>query len=338
MPHPLEQLRDDALREIDSAPNEQSLEAARVKYLGRSGSISAWGEQMKTLSKEEKPIVGKLLNEVRQAVTAAIDARVENFRARKESDTLSKIDISLPGTPHAIGSLHPLTQILERSISIFRRMGFALADGPDVEDEWHCFDALNTPPDHPARNEQDTFYLPDGRLLRTHTSTVQIRAMQAAPPPMRVIAPGAAYRRDEVDATHSAQFHQIEGLYVDQNVSVADLKGSLEFFMRELFGAETAVRFRPHYFPFTEPSFEIDVKSKALKGGERWIEVAGSGIVHPAVFEQVNKARGDSAYDPEKWTGYAFGLGMDRLAMILFDIPDIRFFAQNDLRFLRQFA
>jgi phenylalanyl-tRNA synthetase alpha chain len=336
--HPLEQLRDEALREIGSAPNEQSLEAARVKYLGRSGSVSAWGEQMKTLSKEEKPIVGKLLNEVRQAVTAAIDARTESFRSQKESAALSKIDISLPGTPHEIGSLHPLTQILERSISIFRRMGFALADGPDVEDEWHCFDALNTPPDHPARNEQDTFYLPDDQLLRTHTSTVQIRAMQAAPPPMRVIAPGAAYRRDEVDATHSAQFHQIEGLYVDENVSVADLKGSLEFFFLELFGAETAVRFRPHYFPFTEPSFEIDVKSKALKGGERWIEVAGSGIVHPAVFEQVNKARGDKAYDPEKWTGYAFGLGMDRLAMILFDIPDIRFFAQNDLRFLRQFA
>jgi phenylalanyl-tRNA synthetase alpha chain len=336
--HPLEQLRDEALREIESAPNEQSLEAARIKYLGRSGSVSVWGEQMKTLPKEEKPIVGKLLNEVRQAMTAAIDGRTESFRSQKESAALSKIDVSLPGTPHEIGSLHPLTQMLERSISIFRRMGFALADGPDVEDEWHCFDALNTPPDHPARNEQDTFYLPDGRLLRTHTSTVQIRAMQAAPPPMRVIAPGAAYRRDEVDATHSAQFHQIEGLYVDENVSVADLKGSLEFFMRELFGAETAVRFRPHYFPFTEPSFEIDVKSKALKGGERWIEVCGSGIVHPAVFEQVNKARGDKAYDPEKWTGYAFGLGMDRLAMILFDIPDIRFFAQNDLRFLKQFA
>jgi len=198
--------------------------------------------------------------------------------------------------------------------------------------------SLNTPPDHPARNEQDTFYLPDGRLLRTHTSTVQIRAMQAAPPPLRVIAPGAAYRRDEVDATHSAQFHQIEGLYVDENVSVADLKGTLEFFMRELFGPDTAVRFRPHYFPFTEPSFEIDVKSKTLKGGEQWIEVCGSGMVHPAVFEEVNKARRDHAYDPKKWTGYAFGLGMDRLAMILFDIPDIRLFAQNDLRFLKQFA
>jgi phenylalanyl-tRNA synthetase alpha chain len=338
MAHPLEQLRDDALREIGDARDEQSLEAARVRYLGRNGSISAWGEQMKTLGQNEKPVVGKLLNEVRNAVTAALEQAAVKFRGAKETEALAKIDISLPGTPAERGSLHPLTQMLERGIQTFRRMGFALADGPDIETEWHCFDALNTPPDHPARNEQDTFYLPDGRLLRTHTSTVQIRAMQAAPPPIRVIAPGAAYRRDEVDATHSAQFHQIEGLYVDQNVSIADLKGTFEFFMRELFGPDTAVRFRPHYFPFTEPSFEIDVKSKALKGGEQWIEVCGCGMVHPAVFEEINKARGDDAYDPEKWSGFAFGAGMDRLAMILFDIPDLRLFAQNDLRFLKQFA
>ena len=230
--HPLEQLRDEALREIESARDEQALEAARVRYLGRSGSVSSWGEQMKTLAKEEKPTVGKLLNEVRTAVTAAIEARTRQFQSQKESASLGKIDISLPGAtgptgysgysgystsltgysgylPLERGSLHPLTQMLERSIEIFRRMGFALADGPDIEDEWHCFDALNTPPEHPARNEQDTFYLPDGRVLRTHTSTVQIRTMQSAPPPIRVIAPGAAYRRDEVDATHSAQFHQI---------------------------------------------------------------------------------------------------------------------------------
>jgi phenylalanyl-tRNA synthetase alpha chain len=338
MSHPLEQLRDEALRQIESASDEQALETTRVKYLGRSGSISSWGEQMKALAKEEKPVVGKLLNEVRNAVTAAIETRNAQFRLQKESGALAKIDISLPGTPHEIGSLHPLHQMHERAIQIFRRMGFALAEGPDVETEWYCFDALNTPPDHPARNEQDTFYLPDGRLLRTHTSTVQIRAMESVSPPLRVIAPGAAYRRDEVDATHSAQFHQIEGLYVDENVSVADLKGELEFFLRELFGFETEVQFRPHYFPFTEPSLEVYVRSKALKRGEQWIEVAGCGMVHPAVFEAVDKARGDKAYDPEKWSGYAFGLGMDRLAMILFDIPDIRLFAQNDLRFLRQFA
>src|SRR2546427_2735815 len=336
--HPLEQLRDDALREIESARDEQALETARVKYLGRSGSVSAWGEQMKTLPKEEKPVIGKLLNEVRSSVTAAIELRAQQFRSQRESGALTKIDISLPGTPHEIGALHPLTQMLERSIQIFRRMGFALADGPDVEDEWHCFDALNMPPEHPARNEQDTFYLSDGRLLRTHTSTVQIRALESAPPPLRVIAPGAAYRRDEIDATHSAQFHQIEGLYVDKNVSVADLKGTLEFFMRELFGPDTEVQFRPHYFPFTEPSLEIYVKSKALKKGEQWIEVAGSGMGHPAVFEEVNKARGHNAYDPAKWTGYAFGLGMDRLATILVDIPEHRLVAPDDLRFLRQFA
>ena len=338
MPHPLEQLRDEALREIESATDEQALETTRVKYLGRSGSVSAWGEQMKALAKEEKPVVGKLLNEVRTAVTAAIETRTAQFRLHKESGALAKVDISLPGTPHEIGSLHPLHQMHERAIQIFRRMGFALAEGPDVETEWYCFDALNTPPDHPARNEQDTFYLSDGRLLRTHTSTVQIRAMESARPPLRVIASGAAYRRDEVDATHSAQFHQIEGLYVDENVSVADLKGELEFFLRELFGFETEVQFRPHYFPFTEPSLEVYVRSRALKRGEQWIEVAGCGMVHPAVFEAINKARGDKAYDPEKWSGYAFGLGMDRLAMILFDIPDIRLFVQNDLRFLRQFA
>ncbi|MFL6514729.1 MAG: phenylalanine--tRNA ligase subunit alpha [Chthoniobacterales bacterium] len=337
-PHALEQLRELALQEISEANDEQGLETIRVRYLGKAGRISLWSEQMKTLTKEEKPVVGKLLNEVRTLVTEALEKRTTALQSEREVQALAGVDISLPGSTGDIGSLHPLTQMLDRSIAIFRRMGFALAEGPDVDDEWHCFDALNTPPDHPARNEQDTFYLPDGRLLRTHTSTVQIRTMSAAPPPIRVIAPGAAYRRDEVDATHSAQFHQIEGLYVDENVSVADLKGTLEFLMRELFGPETAVRFRPHYFPFTEPSFEIDVKSKALKGGERWIEVCGSGMVHPAVFEQVNAARGDDAYDPEKWTGFAFGLGMDRLAMILFEIPDIRFFAQNDLRFLKQFA
>jgi len=338
MTHPLEQLRDDALREIESARDEKSLEAVRVKYLGKNGSVSAWGERMKTLAKDERPVVGKLLSDARNTVTAAIEQRGAKIRAEEEFDALAKIDISLPGTPHETGSLHPLHQMHDRAIQIFRRMGFALAEGPDIETEWYCFDALNTPADHPARNEQDTFYLPDGRLLRTHTSTVQIRTMESAPPPIRVIASGAAYRRDELDATHSPQFHQIEGLYVDKNVSVADLKGELEFFIRELFGAETEVQFRPHYFPFTEPSLEIHVRSKALKSGEQWIEVAGCGIVHPAVFEAVNQARGDNAYDPEKWSGYAFGLGMDRLAMILFEIPDIRLFSQNDLRFLRQFT
>src|SRR5437763_5527075 len=338
MTHPLEELRNAASAEIAAATDEQTLEAARIRFLGRAGSISAWADRMKSLSKEERPVVGKLLNEARNAVTAAIEQSAERLRAAREASALAKIDISLPGTAAEFGSLHPFTQMLDRSISIFRRMGFALAEGPDVETEWHCFDALNTAPDHPARNEQDTFFLPDGRLLRTHTSTVQIRAMEKAPPPIRIIAPGAAYRRDEVDATHGAQFHQIEGLYVDEKVTVGDLKGTLEFFLRELFGVDTQIRFRPHYFPFTEPSLEVDVKSKALRGGEQWLEMCGCGMVHPAVYEQVNSARGDNAYDPEKWSGFAFGLGMDRLAMILFGIPDLRYFAANDLRFLRQFA
>src|ERR1700682_1190460 len=338
MSHELEQLRDAALAEIAATTDEQTLETVRIRYIGRAGSISAWADQMKSLSKEERPIVGKLLNVARTAVTAAIQQNAELLRTTKEASELANIDISLPGTAAELGTLHPLTQMLDRGIGIFRRRGFDLAEGPNVETEWHCCDALNTALDHPARNEQDTFYLPDGRVLRTHTSTVQIRTMESAPPPIRVIAPGAAYRRDEVDATHSAQFHQIEGLYVDEDVSVADLKGTLEFFLRELFGSDSQVRFRPHYCPFTEPSFEIDVKSKALKGGEKWLEVCGCGMVHPAVFEEVNKARGDDAYDSKKWSGFAFGLGMDRLAMILFGIPDLRYFAANDLRFLRQFA
>src|SRR5256714_15279512 len=256
MSHELEQLRDAALAEVAAAADEQPLEAARIRYLGRAGSISAWAERMKSLSKDEKPVIGKLLNEARTSVTAAIAERAEHLRNEKEARELANIDISLPGTPAETGTLHPLTQMLDRSISIFRRMGFALAEGPDIETEWHCFDALNTAPDHPARNEQDTFYLPDGRLLRTHTSTVQIRTMEKIAPPVRIIAPGAAYRRDEVDATHLAQFNQMEGLYVDEGVSVADLKGTIEFFFRELFGPQAKCRFRPHFFPFTEPSFE----------------------------------------------------------------------------------
>src|SRR5215467_9575771 len=299
--YPLEQLCEQALREISDARDEKSLDDVRVKYLGRSGSISAWGEQMKTLSKEKRPALGKLLNETRNVVTAAIEQRAEQLRSEKASEALATIDISLPGTPAERGSLHPLTQILDRAIAIFRRMGFALADGPDIETEWHCFDALNTPANHPARNDSDTFYLPDGRLLRTHTSSVQVRTMVAQKPPVRVIGPGAAYRRDEIDATHLNQFNQLEGLYVDANVSVADLKGTLEYFVRELLGNEAETRLRPHFFPFTEPSFEVDIRLPGINGGA-WMELLGCGMVNPPVFEQVNQKRGDAAYDPEVWT------------------------------------
>ena len=333
----LQTLSDQAQADITTATDAPALEAVRVKYFGRQGSLAQIGEGMKTVSKEERPAVGKKLNEVRQHLTALLEERSGQFTAHRESSALAGLDLSLPGTLSTpVGGLHPLTQLLDRTVQIFRRMGFALADGPDVDDEWHCFDALNTPADHPARNEQDTFYLPDGRLLRTHTSTVQIRTMETQPPPVRVIAPGAAYRRDEVDATHLAQFNQLEGLYVDADVSLADLKGTLEFFFRELFGPGTAVRFRPHFFPFTEPSFEIDVKSATIKGGA-WIEVAGCGMVDPAVFEAVNSVRKDDAYDPEAVTGFAFGFGLDRLAMILTGLPDVRLLVENDVRLLAQF-
>jgi phenylalanyl-tRNA synthetase alpha chain len=332
----LEQIRTDALAEIERATDEAAIEAARVKFLGKTGRISLLSERMREVPKEDKPRIGKLLNEVRAAVTAAIDQRKTAIESERDTQALAGLDISLPGTPVSVGALHPITQLQEQAIQIFRRMGFALADGPDIETEWHCFDALNTPPDHPARNEQDTFYLPDGRLLRTHTSTVQIRTMEKTAPPVRIIAPGAAYRRDEVDATHLAQFNQMEGLYVDEGVSVADLKGTIEYFFRELLGPETKVRFRPHFFPFTEPSFEIDLKAPAL-GADKWLEMAGCGMVDPAVFEAVNKSRGDSAYDPEKYTGFAFGFGLDRLAMIMHAVPDIRLFVENDVRFLGQF-
>ncbi len=333
----LNQLRAAALADVAAAADPAALEALRIKFLGRQGALATLGEGMKTLGKEERPAAGKALNETRAAITAALEARAAALTAKQESAVLSDVDLTLPGTPPVpLGSLHPMTQLLDRTVQIFRRMGFALADGPDIDDEFHCFDALNTPADHPARNEQDTFYLPDGRLLRTHTSTVQIRTMETQPPPVRVIAPGAAYRRDETDATHLAQFNQVEGLYVDTDVSLADLKGTIEFFLRELFGPQTKVRFRPHFFPFTEPSFEVDVQSAALGG--KWLELAGCGMVDPAVYEAVNRSRGDNAYDPEKVTGFAFGFGLDRLAMLMADLPDIRLLIENDVRFLRQFA
>ena len=333
----LSQLRSNALAEIVAAADETAVEAARIKYLGRSGGLTAISEGMKGLSKDDKPRIGKLLNETRNAVTAALDERKAALATNADAAAFAGIDATLPGIAPLTGSLHPITQLQDRAIQIFRRMGFALADGPDIETEWHCFDALNTPADHPARNEQDTFYMPDGRLLRTHTSTIQIRTMEKCAPPIRIIAPGAAYRRDEVDAMHLAQFNQMEGLYVAEGVSVADLKGTLEFFFRELFGPDAQFRFRPHFFPFTEPSFEVDIKTRALGASDRWLEIAGCGMVDPAVFESINAKRGDTAFDPEKFTGFAFGFGLDRLAMIMSGTPDIRAFTENDLRFLAQF-
>ena len=330
-------LRAEALAAIAAADSEPALESVRVTYLGRSGPIAALSEGMRSLPKAEKPRVGQMLNELRNAVSGAIEARKAALESERDTKALAGIDRTLPGTPFAVGALHPVTQLLDCTIQIFRQMGFALADGPDIEDEWHCFDALNTPAEHPARNEQDTFYLPDGRLLRTQTSTVQVRTMEKHAPPVRIIAPGCVYRRDEVDATHLAQFTQIEGLYVDEGVTLGDLKGTIEFFYHELLGSDTQVRMRPHFFPFTEPSFEIDIKAAALGRGDRWLELAGCGMVDPAVYEAINEKRGDRAYDPEKHTGFAFGFGIERLAMILSGVHDIRLFTENDVRFLSQY-
>jgi phenylalanyl-tRNA synthetase alpha chain len=331
----IDSLRLEAIAALETAHDTRSLEAVRIRYLGKNGAISRLSEGMREVPKEDRPHLGKLLNELRQEVQASLEKRERLLEEDNDTRELLGIDITLPGTRPPRGSIHPLTHLLDQAVDIFRRLGFALADGPDIETEWYCFDALNTPPDHPARNELDTFYLPDGRLLRTHTSTVQIRVMEAQPPPVRVIAPGAAYRRDEVDATHLAQFTQMEGLAVDCNISVADLKGTLEYFFRELLGAATKVRFRPHFFPFTEPSYEIDIHTEVLGG--QWLELAGCGMVDPAVFEQICSKRGDRAFDPEVVTGFAFGFGLDRLAMNLARIPDIRMLVENDLRFLRQF-
>jgi len=332
----LESLRSDAIAAILACSGESELEQLRVRFLGRGGELTALSDRMREVSKEDKPRIGKLLNETRSAVTTTLDERKAALVAVQEAGAFSGIDVTLPGTAFPVGALHPITQLMDRATAIFRRMGFALADGPDIESEWHCFDALNTPADHPARNEQDTFYMPDGRLLRTHTSSIQIRTLERVSPPIRIIAPGAAYRRDEVDATHLAQFNQMEGLYVDEGVTLGDLRGTLEFFFRELFGKDAKFRFRPHFFPFTEPSFEVDIQSAAL-GTDRWLEIAGCGMVDPAVFDAVNERRGGRVLNPEIHTGFAFGFGLDRLAMIMAGVPDIRLFTDSDQRFLSQF-
>lgn len=328
----------EALERIASAGDERALEEARVAVTGRKGSLSLLAAAMKDVPKEDKAAVGQRLHDAREAVARALGEKQETLRAEADRKALAGIDVTLPARALPIGSLHPLTLIRDRAVDILRRLGFALADGPEIEDEFHCFDALNTPADHPARNEKDTFYFDSGKLLRTHTSSVQVRAMESSPPPLRIVVPGSAYRRDEIDATHLSVFNQLEGLYVDGDVSLPDLKGTLEFFFRELFGGHTEVRFRPHFFPFTEPSFEIDVKLGVPGREPRWIEVAGCGMVDPAVFDAVCRSRNDRAYDPDRVTGFAFGMGLDRLAMIRWGIRDIRALVENDTRFLAQFA
>jgi phenylalanyl-tRNA synthetase alpha chain len=337
MKESIEAIETEALAQIAAAGDERSLEDARIAVLGKKGSLTLVAAGIKDVPKDDKAAVGQLLNAARSAITAALEGKQHALRDLADRAALAGIDVTLPARGLPLGALHPLTLIRDEAIGILRRMGFALADGPEIEDEFHCFDALNTPADHPARNEKDTFYFDSGKLLRTHTSSVQIRTMESQAPPIRIIAPGSAYRRDEIDATHLSVFNQLEGLYVAADVSLPDLKGTLEYFLHELFGPSTAVRFRPHFFPFTEPSFEIDVQLEVKGQAPRWIEIAGCGMVDPAVFEAINQSRKDQAFDPGKVTGFAFGMGLDRLAMIRWGIKDIRLLIENDIRFLKQF-
>jgi phenylalanyl-tRNA synthetase alpha chain len=347
----VEPLKQSALAELRAAPDLAALEQTRVNYLGSNGKFTALMKQLGALPKAEKPTAGKAVNSAKVELEAALAQRRSEL-ALKAALPQEPTDFTLPGRRRALGKLHPLTQVTEDIVRSFRKIGFVVADGPEVEDEYYCFDALNTPADHPARDTQDTFYLAKAErggqkaesgaqpstlnsqpstLLRTHTSSVQIRVMEKQQPPVRIIVPGRVYRRDNADATHNPTFHQVEGLYVDRNVTVGDLKGTVEFVFKELMGEETRIRFRPHYFSYTEPSFEIDFSSALTrKMGKEWLEIAGCGMVHPQVFENVG-------YDPEVWTGWAFGFGIERIAMIRYGINDIRLFYENDLRFLDQF-
>jgi len=334
----IQAIQDQAIAAIQQAADERSLDEARVAFLGKKGSLTAAQAGMRDLPNEEKPAFGAILNKARKAINEALENKVIELQELADKKSVEGIDLTLPARRLPSGGLHPITLVKDRAIQILRRMGFALAEGPEIETEYHCFDALNTPDDHPARNEKDTFYFDSGKLLRTHTSSVQIRTMEKQTPPIRIIAPGTAYRRDDVDATHLPAFTQLEGLFVDKDVKLGDLKGTLEYFLTAMFGDDTEVRFRPHFFPFTEPSFEIDVKLH-VKGQEpKWIEVAGCGMVDPAVFSSINEGRNDDVFDPENLTGYAFGMGLDRLAMIQWGIKDIRALIENDTRFLSQFA
>lgn len=340
MEQQLESLQQEAFRELSQAGDMESLNQLRVKYLGKKGSLTSVLKGLGALSAEERPRVGQIVNEVRNKLETAIAAQLEALKQAELDRQLAseRIDVTLPGRKMNVGSKHPLTLTLERIKETFMRMGFDIADGPEVEQDYYNFEALNLPKDHPARDMQDSFYITNELLLRTHTSPVQIRTMQAAEPnsPVRIIAPGKVYRRD-YDATHSPMFHQVEGLVVDKGIRFSDLKGTLEMFIREIFGSSVGVRLRPSFFPFTEPSAEVDISCVICGGkgcrvcsGTGWLEILGSGMVHPRVLEMSN-------YDPSQVSGFAFGMGVERIAMLVYGIDDLRLFYDNDMRFLRQF-
>ncbi|MBQ4481539.1 MAG: phenylalanine--tRNA ligase subunit alpha [Victivallales bacterium] len=329
---------------LAQAKSNAAIEELRIKYLSRKGVMTALMGQMGTVPPADKPAVGKTLNLVKKQMEAAFQEAAASLDG--QTGAAQAIDVTLPARRRGLGHQHPITQVMEEAVAVFRRMGFVVADGPDLEDVWHNFDALNAPQDHPSRAVTDTFYFDldhhdylakDTMILRTQTSPVQIRAMEAHPAPVRIVCPGRCYRRDTPDATHGMSFHQIEGLYVDKKVSLADLKGTLSYYAKEMFGSNVKIRFRPHFFPFTEPSVEWDASCMACGGkgckvckGTGWIEISGAGMVNPQVLRNVG-------WNPEELSGYAFGMGIERIAMIKYAINDLRLLYENDLRFLHQF-
>jgi len=320
-----------ALDELKAVDTPDALEAWRIRYLGSKGAVKATMQRLKEVPKEQKPAAGKAANQLKNALQQAYDSRSSELGAARKPRPARRIeDVTLPGKRPRLGHVHVITQTTEEICEIFGRMGFTVASGPEVEDERHNFDCLNIPPAHPARDPWENFYIDEKTMLRSQTSTVQIRVMENQPPPVRIIAPGRVYRPDTVDATHSFMFHQVEGLYVDTGVSMSDLKTCLDQFCKALLGHDVATRFRPSFFPFTEPSAEVDMLFHYDDGSSEWIELGGCGMVDPNVLDAVG-------YDSEKYTGYAFGLGIERMAMRKYDIPDIRLLFENDIRFLEQF-
>jgi len=334
----LDSLLKEALAALNEAAGEDAVQSLRVKYLGRKGAISEFLKDLKDLAPELKKSSGEAINRAKETLEDKLSSRLASLKDSQKSERLKRerVDITLPGRPLWRGGLHPITQIMDIVEDIFIGLGFDVAEGPEVELDYYNFEALNFPKDHPARDMQDTFFVTDDVVLRTHTSPVQVRVMETRRPPLRVIAPGTVYRKDS-DITHTPMFHQVEGFMVGSDVSFANLKGVLTVFLQELFGQKTAVRFRPSFFPFTEPSAEVDIRCVICSGagcrvckGTGWLEIMGCGMIHPNVFKSVK-------YDPDKYTGFAFGMGIERIAMLKYGIDDIRLFFENDLKFLNQF-
>ncbi|MBI5874773.1 MAG: phenylalanine--tRNA ligase subunit alpha [Deltaproteobacteria bacterium] len=332
------QIEKAALSEILSIKNKEAALEFKNRHLGRKGELTSLTKELGSIPPAERPAVGELINTIRGKIEERVNHLLTGFLNAEREQRLraEKVDVTLPGRYLPLGKKHPITQVMDEVVKIFSGMGFAAAEGPEIETDYYNFEALNIPKDHPARDMQDTFYISGDYLLRTHTSPVQIRVMQAQKPPLRVIAPGKVYRRDS-DVTHTPMFHQVEGFMVDESITFGDLKGVLSAFLHSLFREDMPIRFRPSFFPFTEPSAEVDIQCVICNGkgcrvckGSGWLEVLGAGMIHPMVFKAVN-------YDAEKFTGFAFGIGIERIAMLKFGIDDIRLFFENDVRFLRQF-